>query len=142
MVKLRNTVRTAAGTKFLLNGEIHEIDKDGFCADLSKDESTKLLKMAAWTSDLKSGKSGGKSKSGISLLNSAGDVVATTEKEPEPSEDESTGDSTDDAWPDPTEDMELAYLREMADAYEVKYGPRTGNPRLCKDIMAAMYPQE
>jgi hypothetical protein len=43
-------------------------------------------------------------------------------------------------WPDPKESMDLEYLRQMAEAYEVKWAPRTGKKRLIQDILAAMYP--
>lgn len=45
-------------------------------------------------------------------------------------------------WPDPTEEMSLEYLRQMADAYEVSYTARTGVKRLVSDITKAMYPEE
>lgn len=45
-------------------------------------------------------------------------------------------------WPDPTEDMDIEYLREMAGAYDVTFHHRAGKPRLIKDIMAAMYSEE
>jgi len=51
-------------------------------------------------------------------------------------------EETTEEWPDPTEDMNIEYLRRMADAYEVRYTGRTGKPRLIKDIVEAMYPPD
>ena len=47
-----------------------------------------------------------------------------------------------DEYPDPTEEMPIEYLKQMADAYEVSYTHRTGKTRLVQDITAAMYPDE
>lgn len=48
----------------------------------------------------------------------------------------------DEEWPTPTVAMSLTYLREMADAYEVPYHPRTGVKRLVADITAAMFEED
>jgi hypothetical protein len=48
--------------------------------------------------------------------------------------------SEDNEWPDPTEDMDRAYLCKMADAYGVAYNGRIGLPKLVARIEAAMYP--
>ena len=45
----------------------------------------------------------------------------------------------DGLWPDPTEDMPLDYLREMADAYEVKHTAKTSVKTLIKRIAGEMY---
>jgi len=42
-------------------------------------------------------------------------------------------------WPDPTEEMDLAYLRDMANAYEVKTTARMTAKTLVKKINEAMY---
>jgi hypothetical protein len=45
-------------------------------------------------------------------------------------------------WPDPTEEMPLAYLRQMADAYEVKYTARSNKKELVRKVMVEMYPDK
>lgn len=42
-------------------------------------------------------------------------------------------------WPDPDESMDIGYLREMAEAYEVTFNSRTPKKTLVKRISAAMY---
>lgn len=59
------------------------------------------------------------------------------ESTPEPAQ---TADSSlDNAWPDPNEDMDIEYLREMAAAYEVVHNKRTPKKTLVSRIHAAMY---
>jgi uncharacterized membrane protein len=62
---------------------------------------------------------------------------ATEEEEVDGEQAETAGEVDD--WPDPDEAMELDYLREMAEAYEVKFTARTGKKTLCRRIHAAMY---
>lgn len=47
----------------------------------------------------------------------------------------------DGNWPDPSEEMSIGYLHEMADAYEVKYSKRLGKAKLIKRINDEMYPE-
>lgn len=42
-------------------------------------------------------------------------------------------------WPDPTEALSIGYLRQMADAYEVKHNKRTKKLTLIKNIHKAMF---
>lgn len=49
------------------------------------------------------------------------------------------GKATEDEWPDPDEGMDIAYLREMASAYEVTFNARTPKHTLVKRISEAMY---
>lgn len=70
------------------------------------------------------------------------EVVTKSIKE---ASEESSGDEEpqeEGEWPEPSEDMDLTYLRQMADAYEVKYTGRTGKKKLVTDITAAMYGEE
>jgi hypothetical protein len=46
----------------------------------------------------------------------------------------------DGDWPDPTPEMPMEYLREMAKGYEIKHNSRTKRETLVKRIMTAMYP--
>lgn len=45
-------------------------------------------------------------------------------------------------WPEPNASMSIQYLRQMADAYEVKYQKKTTAEQLCKMIIKAMYGDE
>lgn len=63
---------------------------------------------------------------------------------PEEEEEEVSGEPAEAAeepaeWPDPDEAMDVEYLREMAEAYEVKFTARTGKKTLVRRIHAAMY---
>ncbi len=49
---------------------------------------------------------------------------------------------TDDDWPDPTDGMSIDYLRQMADAYKVKYAKNAAKKTLIKRIMPEMYPDD
>lgn len=46
---------------------------------------------------------------------------------------------SDGDWPDPTGEMSLGYLRQMADAYKVKYAKNAGKKTLIKRVMGEMY---
>lgn len=52
---------------------------------------------------------------------------------------QSADSSLDNAWPDPNEDMDIEYLRDMAAAYEVVHNKRTPKKTLVSRIHAAMY---
>lgn len=43
-------------------------------------------------------------------------------------------------WPDPTEEMELGYLRKMADAYDITGAEQANRKTLVSRIKVAMYP--
>ncbi len=45
-------------------------------------------------------------------------------------------------WPDPVPQMPKAFLKKMADAYDVKYAKNIGNEKLIKRINEAMYVEE
>lgn len=42
-------------------------------------------------------------------------------------------------WPDPTDEMSMAYLQAMADAYEVKYAKNIGQTTLIERLKESMY---
>lgn len=84
-----------------------------------------------------------------------GKKAAKTEEAPEPevpspepvaSEDTGEGDGeevvAEGEWPAPTEDMDLDYLKEIADAYEVTYAPNIGKKTLVDRINEAMFDEE
>ncbi len=48
----------------------------------------------------------------------------------------------EEEWPDPTSEMEIGYLRQMAKAYAVEFTVHTSKVRLIGAIMKAMYPPD
>jgi len=70
---------------------------------------------------------------------------AKEEAAPEPEDEDGEKLQIEDAgeddseWPDPDEGMDIGYLREMAEAYEVPFNVRTPKKTLVKRIHAAMY---
>lgn len=64
------------------------------------------------------------------------DDAEEEEADDEGDEEDSAGDGE---WPDPKESMAIGYLREMAEAYEVKFTPKTSKKTLVKRISEAMY---
>jgi hypothetical protein len=48
----------------------------------------------------------------------------------------------DGVWPDPTPDMKIGYLKQMAAAYEVKHAKNVTKKTLIKKIMKEMYEEE
>lgn len=78
------------------------------------------------------------------------ETLETSEPEPEPEPDGEPPQQADPEplaeveaaageWPDPDESMDIGYLREMAEAYEVTFNSRTPKKTLVKRISAAMY---
>lgn len=72
--------------------------------------------------------------------------TAETKEEAAPEPEDEDGETlevaeaeTDAEWPDPDESMDVGYLREMAEAYEVIFNVRTPKKTLVKRIHAAMY---
>ncbi len=60
----------------------------------------------------------------------------------EPEEPTTDSEGTTEEWPDPTEEMDIEYLKKMADAYEIPYAVNIGKATLIKRIMKAMYPED
>lgn len=42
-------------------------------------------------------------------------------------------------WPDPSEDLGIEYLRQMAEAHDVKYSDRTSAKKLVKQLQKVMF---
>ena len=152
---LRNVLAHKAGTKVMVEGAIYEIGADGICRGLSDDAAKKLLQNSAWVSlDAPS------APAKPAKAKDAAKVVLLTEDdkpvegqkvlaEQKPLADVAVNDASSEIvpesdedgaeWPDPTEDMDIEYLREMADAYQVSYSHRSGKALLVKKITDAMY---
>ena len=146
MPDLQNTLAHAANTTVTVNGTKYEIDGSGVARDVDPDDAKRLLKGTAWRVPRtpvagKSGKSGKPAKKDPEPVKAekppavlVPDPVPETEEPEAPEEPEPESE-----WPDPTESMTPVYLREMADAYEVKYTSRTTKKSLVKLIKKAMY---
>jgi len=119
---LRNKLTHMHGMSVNVNGTRYAILPDGVARDIKDDDAKKLLQNEAWSIYTQ--------RQPVKKLS-----IPAPAPEPKkaPVEDESE-------WPDPDESMDIDYLREMADAYEVKYTIRSAKATLIKHIMAAMYP--
>ena len=119
---LRNKLTHMHGMSVNVNGTRYAILPDGVARDIKDDDAKKLLQNEAWSIYTQ-------------RQPVAGQTIPAPAPEPKkaPVEDESE-------WPDPDESMDIDYLREMADAYEVKYTIRSAKATLIKHIMMAMYP--
>lgn len=144
---------TKADKSIYVNGTVYQVDAEG-CVEVNKKaDAAKLLGMPGWVEASQAGANHRQSarpqprKGGVALINSVGAPVPgqkgmpEPEKtlEPVPQDPESGGQEGDAEWPHPTEDMDLDYLKEMADAYEVSYGRNIGAKTLVKRIEEAMY---
>ena len=82
------------------------------------------------------------------------DTTKEIDPPPPPADDENAADEGDsepydgpvdpdgnpvDEWPDPKRNHSAAYLRLIADAYQVEYNEETSKRKLVADIHAAMY---
>lgn len=147
-MKLRNLLPHKAGTIVSVNGTEYHIDNEGFVDVDKHDDANKLLaNPQAWVIW-----DGSKTPLTVKkekvvkdpVVNAPSkDVVKIDEekialgvaKEPIKSPEI----TTEDEWPDPDESMDIEYLRQMADAYEVKYTANLGKKILINKIKKAMY---
>jgi len=67
------------------------------------------------------------------------DVEEDGEDVGEDGEDEEAAGEAEDEWPDPKESMTVAYLTEMAEAYEVDVTDKPTKKVMVKRIREAMY---
>jgi hypothetical protein len=139
LVHKRNTTVT-------VNGHTYPIDGDGVVRGVQQPDATKLLQNTeAWRQfNGKAPKGPAAAPQGkIALLGQDGLPIAVPPPPPPPpavSPDQYVVPEDGD-WPDPTEEMPMEYLREMAAAYQVKYNGLTAKKTLIKKIMIEMYPQ-
>ena len=124
---LRNKLTHMHGMSVNVNGTRYAILPDGVARDIKDDDAKKLLQNEAWSIYTQRQPVAGQTVKKLSI------PAPAPEPKKAPVEDESE-------WPDPDESMDIDYLREMADAYEVKYTIRSAKATLIKHIMAAMYP--
>lgn len=161
---LINLLPHKRNTAVTVNGHTYQIDREGVAKDIQKEDAAKLLQnVEAWRPW--DGKTVAKAErpagARIGLIGNNGEQVDTTktdldaqtraaqdqfeakkrgEANPPPSEAEKFEVPEDGDWPDPTDAMPIEYLRQMAEAYEVKHSAKTGKKDLIKKITAKMYP--
>jgi hypothetical protein len=127
-MKVRNTLDHKAGTSILVNGTRYQIGKDGIVQDVSEEDAAKL----------------GVDQPGRPWR-SVKDRTPAPEAPPPPpppmeselAEEELAEEELEEEWPEPEEDMDIEYLREMAEAYEVNWTSRMKASTLVKRIKEA-----
>lgn len=127
MVRVRNKHEHMKGRQVLVNGNRYLLNEDG---EVDVDEAD-ALKMRVGERDSAWRAVDGKAAPKKQPVKKA--------PPPEPVEEEDEGD---EEWPEPDEDMDIEYLREMADAYEVDYTSRTRASTLVKRINEAREGEE
>ena len=158
---LRNTLKHKANTKVLVDGVVYDIDAEGIVRDLPDEAAEKLLQNNVWTKDIEGPQKPVRAPVKRAMLLTDDETPVPGQKalvedkevakaveeheeefleeeEAEAPEEEEEEDSEED-WPEPSEDMDIEYLRQMAEAYEVTYNGRTGAATLVKRLKEAMY---
>lgn len=146
---LQNQLLHMRGKAIKVNGNTYELDDQGVARGVASEDAARLLKNKdAWKRYVERTPP---VPPKADLTKTAKPPAPKPVEQPPPPPPPPVGDPPGDPgmeeaggeeWPDPTEEMELDFLREMAKAYDVKFAPRTGKKRLVADIMAAMYPPE
>lgn len=101
-MNLRNILPHKAGTSVKVNGTVYQINGQGVAHDVAQDDAAKLLKGAGWQ-----------------IYREA---VPTLPLKPKVDTEQS--EASEEGWSEPTEDLDLDYLREMAEAYGVRTSGR------------------
>jgi hypothetical protein len=140
------------GQKISVNGHVYDIGMDGIAHILDEVDAAKLLKFPSWRKPVVRAPvaaSKGPSSTEAPEVEAPKGPEAPEVKEPEVAVETleteigvikvRTPAVDADAWPDPEETMEVGYLREMADAYDVKHNEKTTKKALVKAILKAMY---
>jgi hypothetical protein len=145
-----------AGKSIMVNGNVYPIGDDCIVRDVKAEDAEKLLGNASWmnaedkpanpadtrTARREAFKASQAAERGEdatrpgieSQVMAAEERKLATEPETEPEAEPSA-----DEMPDPSEDLPIEKLREMCDAYEVKYTAKTGKKTLVKRLEEAMY---
>jgi hypothetical protein len=147
---LKNRHEHMRGKTVLVNGNRYQVEQDGVARNVDQADAKKLLQGEAWRiHTARKAVSKPDTKPSIPVPAAKPEPAPAPEAptppvEPEPEAQEAPEAVEDDgaSWPDPDESMDLEFLQQMADAYEVEYTARTAKKTLVKRIMAAMYPEE
>ena len=154
-MNLRNCLPHMRGESVKVGDTVYQIDENGVARDVAMEHAKQLLKNgAAWQVHTE--------RLPVAEPPVAEPPVAEPpEAEPTPPEEtteaseaaETTaepGGGTDGTglleeasagteWPDPSEDLGIEYLRQMAEAHDVKYSDRTSAKKLVKQLQKVMF---
>lgn len=150
---LQNVLPHMRGKGVRVNGTSYALDDQGVAKGVSQEDAAKLLQNRdAWrVYVVRSPSKGVPPKANLAAAAKPPPVVKPSPVEATPppvpveeieGEEAEPEEAGSDDWPDPEETMDIEYLRQIADAYDVQYTPRTGKKRLVTDIMQAMYPDK
>ncbi|UCG53369.1 MAG: hypothetical protein JSW58_07400 [Candidatus Latescibacterota bacterium] len=132
-MKLQNIRPGKANSKVWVNGTLYELDGKGVVeVEDQKDQDELLADISSWRVYVP--------REPATAPESKPEARPKEKAEVEPVEtpgDDPEGD--DNPWPDPTMDMEISYLREMAEAYQVTFTKKTPKKALVAKIKKAMY---
>lgn len=139
---LQNILEHKRNTKVFVNGRLYQIDGMGIVRDVRPEDSKKLLlNRNVWrlwdAPPAKPAPIMPAPKAEVPKP-SITPILATSMAPIEQGPVEEDGEEED--WPDPDMSMSKGKLREIADAYEIPYEPRTKKVELVKLIEKAMYP--
>ena len=155
-MKLQCTIPHMYGTTVKVNGTVYRIDGTGAAKVEKTEDAMKLLAdSATWRPRVE------RTPVASTVIPKAVQVplpptppvaspvplaVPMEETKPDEGSQEDWGgeNGKDDEkeWPDPTMQMKISELREIADAYQLAYTARTTKTVLVKAIMEAMYGEE
>lgn len=139
---LRNKISHKPGTSVSVNGTMYEIGADAIVRDVPKADADKMLQCGdEWVVHT------GKKKPVLVKKPAAPKppVEAPVVEPPEETKAETPEEPGGEApeakpeWPEPTEDMDIGYLKQMADAHDVKYSVLIGKEKLIERLKEAMY---
>lgn len=155
MAILKNNLPHMAGQVVNVNGKKYEIDDKGLARIDDEQAVNKLLQnRAAWSRVVKevqvipakTEKPKPEKKPVEKPVEKpvrkpmAKEVKVETVKPKKQKKEQPAGvDNGGADWPDPTPSMAIGYLRQMAEAYSVKFAPKTPKSELVQLIHAAMY---
>ncbi len=150
---LENTLPQKRGTKVRVDGTTYEIDSKGIVRDVQEAHAKKLLSGTSrtWRALIVRAPVAVEKQEAppapAPVAPKAAPVPAPEEvilEHPEQPEVAAPDAEKPDAgeWPEPTEEMEVAYLLQMAAAYGIKATSKQGKKRIVALIKKAMYGDE
>lgn len=162
---LITVIETKRNSKILIDGTVYTIGQDLTLKDIPEEHAAKLLQNPNWSKYDPSAAPSSKraSRSPIAMISTAGEVLPKEEPEEalteepqasetpseevaeepteeyseEPTEDEDESDG--EGYPEPSEDLDIELLREMAELHQVTFNKRTGKKTLVARLQSAIY---
>jgi len=160
-MNLYTTHKHKAGKAMMVNGNVYQVGPDCVARDVKQEDAEVLLQNTSWmdeskrpvgpSDDVKAKREAWKAEQAAKAAERPSQdatkpsiepmLIAAEERKlaPEPKSDPEPEVETEDEWPDPSEDLDIEKLREMADAYEVEYGDRTTKKTLVNKLTKVMY---